>query len=67
LTHEVVHVFRFPNSPHRFLAIDEEKAWEERQIHRITSRILRMKNESGMGPVLETFNEYPFNPNSEVA
>jgi hypothetical protein len=60
LTHELVHVFRFANLPQRFFVGDEEKIQEERQVHQITSHILRMKNESGLAPVLEAYKEYPF-------
>jgi hypothetical protein len=60
LTHELVHVFRFANLPQRFFVGEEEKVREERWVHRITSNILRMKNESGFTPVLEAYNEYPF-------
>lgn len=60
LTHELVHVFRFANLPQRFFVGDEEKVREERQVHQITSNILRMKNESGLAPVLEAYKEYPF-------
>jgi hypothetical protein len=62
LTHELVHVFRFANLPQRFFADEKEKVREERQVHRITSNILRMKNESGLTPVLEAYDEYPFQP-----
>ena len=60
LTHELVHVFRFASLPQRFFADEKERIREERQVHRITSNILRMKNESGLTPVLEAYEEYPF-------
>lgn len=60
LTHELVHVFRFANLPQRFFVGEEEKVQEERQVHRITSNILRMKNESGLTPILDAYSEYPF-------
>jgi hypothetical protein len=60
LTHELVHVFRFANLPQRFFANEKEKIREEQQVHRITSSILRMKNESGLTFVLDAYEEYPF-------
>lgn len=60
LTHELVHVFRFANAPQRFFAEEVERIQEERHVHRITSDILRMKDDPQLTPVLEAYEDYPF-------
>jgi hypothetical protein len=60
LTHELVHVFRFANLPQRFFAGEQERIREERDVHRITDKILRRRKNSLMASVLDAYQDYPF-------
>jgi hypothetical protein len=60
LTHELVHVFRFASSLQRYLIEKEFREQEESRVHRITSDILRERNEGRLQQVLDVFQDYPF-------
>jgi hypothetical protein len=66
LTHELVHVFRFASQPQRYFADSASRVVEERSVHRITSDILRMKNDRRLLPVLRAYQEYPFVSTQEM-
>ena len=60
LTHELVHVVRFANSPQQYLIEKELRKQEENRVHRITSEILRQSKDGRVQQVLEVFEDYPF-------
>jgi hypothetical protein len=60
LTHELVHVFRFANQPQRYFAKPQIRIAEERSVHRITSDILRLKQDPRLLPILRVYDDYPF-------
>lgn len=60
LTHELVHVFRFSNSPQQYHIEMDLRSQEESQVHRITSEILRKREDGRIQRVLEVFENYPF-------
>jgi hypothetical protein len=60
LTHELVHVFRFANSPQRYFVENALRQDEETRVHRITSDILQEKKDCRVQQVLEVFENYPF-------
>lgn len=60
LTHELVHVFRFANQPQRYFAGADLRVAEERNVHRITSHILRTKRDARLSAVLRAYEDYPF-------
>jgi hypothetical protein len=59
LTHELVHVFRFANSPHSFFIEKRFRFPEENRVHRITRDILCRKRDPSLMRLLEAYQDYP--------